>query len=610
MENRVIESVVIRFAGDSGDGMQLMGNLFSNSSAIAGNDISTFPDFPAEIRAPAGSAAGVSGFQLHFGSVKIFTPGELYDALVVMNAAALSTNIKNLKKGGLLIANTAGFDSKNLRLAGKNSNPLDDGSLTDYDVKQIDILKLTKDALEGYGFSNKEIDRSKNMFALGILCWVFERPLEPIIKYIEVKFRNKEVLADANKKLFQAGFHFGETTEIFQSQYKVKPAELPPGTYRHITGNQALAYGLIAGSEKSGLPLFLGSYPITPASDILHELAKYKNFNIRTFQAEDEIAGICAAIGASYGGHLGITTSSGPGIALKTEAIGLAIMLELPLVICNIQRGGPSTGLPTKTEQADLLQAVYGRNGEAPMPVLAASSPSDCFRMAFEAVRIALEHMTPVMLLSDGYLANGAEPWRFPVASDIPEINSKITKKPNSENGFMPYLRDEKLVRDWAVPGTKGLEHRIGGLEKEDITGNVSYDTENHEKMVKIRAAKVEAIATEIPLATIDSGCDDGDVLVIGWGSTYGAIHTGVALSCKSGIKAAHLHLHYINPLPVNLNSILGRYRKVLVPEMNNGQLIKIIRDKFLVNAKGLNKIQGKPFSEYEIVEAIKELHN
>lgn len=607
-EEQILESVVIRFAGDSGDGMQLTGTQFTNAAALYGNDLATFPDFPAEIRAPQGTLAGVSGYQIHFGSKKINTPGDTCDVLVAMNVAALKANIDQLKIGGTIIVNSDGFDSKNLRLANvpDDQNPIENGSLDKYEVKKIDITKITRLALADSGMGTKEIDRSKNMFVLGLVYWMYNRSIEKSIEFINSKFKNKPQIADANIKLLKAGYHYGETTETFNSRYEIKAAVMPAGVYRSIMGNQALAYGLVAASVKSKLPIFLGTYPITPASDILHELSKYKNFGVRTFQAEDEIAGVCAAIGASYGGSIGITTSSGPGIALKMEAIGLATVLELPLVICNIQRGGPSTGLPTKTEQSDLMQALYGRNGECPVPVIAAATPSDCFDMAFEAVRIAAQHMIPVFLLSDGYIANGAEPWCFPQSKNLPEIKIDFAKA--TEEKFMPYARDEKLSRPWAVPGTPGLEHRIGGLEKQHITGNISYDAHNHEFMVKLRQEKVDKIADDIPLQTIDNGPQKGDVLIIGWGSTYGAIKTAVGALLLEGKSVAHAHIRYLNPLPKNISELLKNYNKVIVAEMNNGQLIKILRDRFLVDAIGLNKIQGQPFTTNEIKTKLSEI--
>lgn len=611
VSTQVVEDVVIKFAGDSGDGMQLTGSQFTNSTALLGNDLSTFPDFPAEIRAPQGTVPGVSGYQLHFSSNRIYTPGDACDVLVAMNAAALKVNLKSLKPGGIIIANTDGFDSKNLRLANyaDGVNPIEDGSLTNYELHKIDVTKLTREALKDIQLGTKEKDRAKNMFVLGFLYWLYNRDMEVTISFLKEKFGKKQEILDSNIKALQAGYNYGDTVEAFTSRYKVEKAKLPAGKYRSITGNTALAYGLIAASDRSGLPMFLGTYPITPASDILHELSRYKNFGIRTFQAEDEIAGITSAIGASYGGSLGVTTTSGPGMALKTEAMGLAVMLEIPLLIVNIQRGGPSTGLPTKTEQSDLLQAYYGRNGECPMPVISASTPSDCFDAAYEAVRIAVQHMTPVILLSDGYIANGAEPWRFPQSADLQPIEVKFkTTLEEGEEKFMPYKRDEKLVRPWSVPGSAGLEHRIGGLEKEDISGNISYDPENHQHMVKTREAKVEMIADYIPLQTLDSGPETGDVLVLGWGSTYGSIKSAVTELQAAGKSVAHAHLRHMRPFPKNLGEMLQRYKKVLIPEINNGQLIKIIRDKYLVDAVGFNKIKGTPITRAELVSAIGEL--
>src|ERR1700744_388015 len=530
-KEEVLQDVVIKFAGDSGDGMQLTGSQFTNNTALLGIDLATFPDFPAEIRAPQGTLPGVSGYQLRFSSDKIFTPGDECDVLVAMNAAALKANLKGLKKGGKIIANLEGFDAKNLRLANypDGVNPLEDHSLENYTVIKIDVTKMTREALKDIAMGTKEKDRAKNMFVLGFLYWMYNRDMENTIQFLREKFGKKPEILDSNIKALQAGYHFGDTTETFTTTYRVEKAKMVPGVYRSVMGNQALAYGLIAASEKSGLPLFLGSYPITPASDILHELSRHKAFGVRTFQAEDEIAGITSAIGAAYGGALGVTTTSGPGMALKAEAMGLAVMLEIPLLIIDVQRGGPSTGLPTKTEQSDLLQAYYGRNGECPMPVIAAATPSDCFAAIYEATRIALQHMTPVIFLSDGYIANGAEPWRYPQSSDLQPITVSFKKGlAEGEEKFLPYLRDEKLVRPWAVPGTAGLEHRIGGLEKEDITGNISYDAENHQHMVKTRDAKVENIADYIPLQSLDSGPEQGDVLVLGWGSTYGSIKSAV----------------------------------------------------------------------------------
>lgn len=605
----VLQSVVIKFAGDSGDGMQLTGQQFTNNTALLGIDLATFPDFPAEIRAPIGTVPGVSGFQLHFSSNKVFTPGDIADVLVAMNAAALKVNLKAIKSGGKIIVNIDGFDAKNLRLANypEGVNPLEDGSLDSFEVIKIDVTKLTREALKEFtDLGTKERDRAKNMFVLGYIYWMYNRKLDNTIDFLQEKFGKKENILQSNIKVLQAGYNYGDTTETFTSRYTVEKAKMPAGLYRSIMGNQALAMGLIAAGEKSGLPLFLGTYPITPASDILHDLSKYKSFGVRTFQAEDEIAGITAAIGASYGGSIGITTTSGPGMALKTEAMGLAVMLEIPLVIINIQRGGPSTGLPTKTEQSDLLQAYYGRNGECPMPVIASATPSDCFDVAFESVRIAIQHMTPVILLSDGYIANGAEPWKFPQTADLPAIPVSFKKGlAEDEPKFMPYKRDEKLARPWAVPGTAGLEHRIGGLEKQDVTGNISYDSDNHQHMVKTRQAKVDLIAKYIPLQTIDSGPAKGKVLVLGWGSTYGAIKSAVLELQAAGHAVSHAHIRYLRPFPSNLGEIIANFEQVLIPEINNGQLIKIIRDQYLVDAKGYNKIMGVPITKGELVDAI-----
>ena len=608
---KILRDVVIKFAGDSGDGMQLTGSQFANNTALLGIDLTTFPDFPAEIRAPQGTLPGVSGFQLHFSSDQIFTPGDECDVLVAMNAAALKTNLKSLKKGGRIIANIEGFDSKNLRLANypDGVNPLNDDSLHNFDLIRVDITKLTREALKESAIGVKERDRAKNMFVLGFLYWMYNRNLDSTIQFLTDKFSKKKEILDSNIRALKAGYNYGDTTEAFTTTYTVAKAKLPPGTYRSIMGNQALTYGLIAASEKSGLPIFLGSYPITPASDILHELSKLKNFGVRTFQAEDEIAAITSAIGASYGGSLGVTTTSGPGLALKAEAMGLAMMLEIPLIICDIQRGGPSTGLPTKTEQSDLLQACYGRNGESPIPVISASMPSDCFEVAYEAVRIAVQHMTPVILLSDGYIANGAEPWKFPNAEQLPPIEVKFkTAMDEGEEKLMPYQRDAKGVRPWVIPGTPGLEHRIGGLEKENITGNVSYDPENHELMVKLRQAKVDNIADHIPLQALDSGPEKGKLLVIGWGSTYGSIKTAVTDLQKEGHAVSHAHLRYIRPFPKNLGEILKNFEMVLIPELNNGQLIKIVRDQYFVDAIGYNKIMGVPFTRTELVKKMRDM--
>ncbi|MGB3018993.1 MAG: 2-oxoacid:acceptor oxidoreductase subunit alpha, partial [Ignavibacteria bacterium] len=557
------ESMVVRFSGDSGDGMQLTGMQFTDTAAFLGKDLATFPDFPAEIRAPAGTLAGVSGFQVHFGSKDIYTPGDEYDVLVAMNAAALKADLKNVKKGGIVITNTAGFDAKNLRLAEypEGANPLEDSTLDNYIVYNVNVTNLIKDALSGLGLSNKELERSKNMFVLGMLYWIFDQSPDFTIHFILEKFAKNPMIADANVKALKAGWNYGDTTEIFNTRFKISTSKLPQGTYRNITGNNAAVIALIAAAEKSGSPLFLGSYPITPASDILHELSKYKNMNVRTFQAEDEIAGICAAIGASYGGSLGVTTTSGPGMSLKAEAMGLATMLEIPLVIINIQRGGPSTGLPTKTEQSDLMQAFYGRHGEAPLPIIAAASPADCFEAVYEACRIALEHMTPVIILSDGYIANGSEPWLFPTEDQLQPINVVFTDKPNSEEGiFFPYRRDEKYVRPRVKPGTPGLEHRIGGLEKANDTGNISYDPNNHELMVHLRSAKIKAIADYIPLQKLDSGNENAKVLVLSWGSTYGSVKGAMVELLEEGKDVAHVHLRYLNPMPRNLEELLKNH--------------------------------------------------
>jgi 2-oxoglutarate/2-oxoacid ferredoxin oxidoreductase subunit alpha len=605
-KQEVLQDVVIKFAGDSGDGMQLTGTQFTNNTALLGSDLSTFPDFPAEIRAPQGTLPGVSGYQLRFSSDSIYTPGDAFDVLVAMNAAALKTNIKQLKKGGKIIVNTDGFDSKNLRLANypDGVNPIENDSLEGYEVIKMDVTKMTRESLKDIQMGIKEKDRAKNMFVLGFLYWMYGRDMNSTEKFLEEKFGKKPEILESNLRVLRAGYNYGDTTETFTTQYKVEKAKIAAGSYRSIMGNQALAYGLIAASVKSGLNIFLGTYPITPASDILHELSKYKNFGVKTFQAEDEIAGISSAIGASYGGHIGITSTSGPGMALKSEAMGLAMMLEIPLLIIDIQRGGPSTGLPTKTEQSDLLQAYYGRNGESPMPVISASTPSDCFEVAYEAVRIAVEHMTPVILLSDGYIANGAEPWRYPTSDQLAPIHVKFkTELGHGEEKFQPYLRDEKLTRPWALPGTAGLEHRIGGLEKENITGNVSYDPENHQLMVKLRQEKVDKIADYIPEQKIDNGPEKGDVLVLGWGSTYGVIKTAVEQLLSEGHSVAHAHLRYVRPFPKNLREIISNYKTVVIPEINNGQLVKIIRDKYLVDAKAYNKVMGIPITKTELVE-------
>jgi 2-oxoglutarate ferredoxin oxidoreductase subunit alpha len=604
----VKDQVVILFAGDSGDGIQLTGTQFANTAALFGNDISTFPNFPAEIRAPQGTLAGVSGFQLHFGSVEIFTPGDASDVLVVMNAAALKANLLHLKQGGTIIANTEGFDAKNLGLAKypEGINPLHDGSLDKFKLYSIDITKLTRHGLAGSGLGTKEMDRSRNMFVLGYIYWMYNRSLESSIEFLKEQFKKRPELVEANIKILKAGYSYGDTVEAPMTRYEVKAATQEKGTYRNIMGNQATAIGLVAAAKKMGLTLFYATYPITPASDILHELSKHKNFGVKTFQAEDEIAAITSAIGAAFGGNLGVTASSGPGIALKGEAIGLALMLELPLVIINVQRGGPSTGLPTKTEQADLLQALYGRNGEAPVAIVAALDPKDCFHMVYEACRLAVEHMTPVFFLSDGYIANGAEPWKFPTAAELKPITPHFSQnKLRPGEKFKPYKRDERLVREWAIPGTKGLEHRVGGIEKEDETGNISYDPDNHELMVKIRQGKIDLIADDIPLQKIDSGKEKGKLLVLGWGSTYGAIKTAVKEATNAGYEVSHAQVQYLNPFPKNLGELIRNFETVLIPEMNNGQLIKVIRDKYFVDAIGFNKIKGMPFTTLELKNKI-----
>jgi 2-oxoglutarate/2-oxoacid ferredoxin oxidoreductase subunit alpha len=604
-KTETIQDVVIHFAGDSGDGMQLTGSQFTTSSAIAGNDLNTFPDFPAEIRAPAGTTYGVSGFQIHFGSRKIYTPGDTSDVLVAMNPAALRVNLKHLRDGGIIIANNQGFTPKNLKLAGYAANPLEDGALSNYRVHRVDIGKLTANALEDLNLGAKVVDRCKNFFALGIMYWMYDRPVEPTLNWIKDKFKKKPELVEANTRALKAGLHYGDITEIFTTRYEVRPAKLEPGTYRNITGNAALALGLVSAARQSGLDLYLGAYPITPASDVLHELSQFKNFNVKTFQAEDEIAAITAAIGAAYGGSLAVTATSGPGMALKMEAVGLAVMIELPLVICNIQRGGPSTGLPTKTEQADLFQSMYGRNSEAPLCVIAAASPTDCFHMAFEAARIAIKFMTPVIMLSDGYIANGAEPWRIPKAADLKKIPVNFHTDPKD---FMPYRRNEKtLARPWAIPGTAGLEHRVGGLEKEDLTGNVNYEPENHQKMINYRAEKIERIADDIPEAAVE-GETEGELLIVGWGSTYGAIKSAVERTRAKGRSVSQLHLRYLNPFPKNLGEILYNFKKVLVPELNKGQLVSILRSKYLIPAIPYNKVQGLPFKAAELEKIIDEL--
>ena len=600
----VLDKVTILYAGDSGDGIQLIGNQFTNNTALYGNDLSTFPDFPAEIRAPLGTLAGVSGFQINFGNSAVFTPGDLCDVLVAMNAASLKKNLSRLKERGTIIINSAGFDKKNFRLAGidPEDNPLTNSSLEGYKVHQIDITKLTRENLKDSSLGSKERDRCKNMFVLGFIYWIYNRSLDSTIDFLQRKFKSKEEVLEANLKVLKSGYHYAETSETFSNRFEIKPAEMEPGVYRNVIGNQATSLGLIAAAHTSGMNLFYGGYPITPASDILHELAKHKNFGIKTFQAEDEIAGICSAIGASFGGDLASTASSGPGIALKGEAIGLAVMMELPLVIINVQRGGPSTGLPTKTEQSDLLQAMYGRNGEAPLPIVAAQSPSDCFEMAYEACRIAVEHMTPVFLLTDGYIANGAEPWKYPTAEELKPIALKVREaRKEDDEPYLPYKRNEDLVREWAIPGTPGVEHRLGGLEKDKESGNVSYDPDNHQEMVNLRAAKVNQIAKHVPKQELDSGSTSSKLLILGWGSTYGAIKTAAQELGNEGVDVAHAHIRYIHPFPENLGELLSNFDRIVIPELNDGQLVKLIRDRYLVDAKGLSKVKGQPFHAQEI---------
>ena len=600
-----LDRVVIRFAGDSGDGMQLTGARFTSETAVLGNDLSTLPDFPAEIRAPAGSLPGVSGFQIHFSDHDILTPGDQPNVLVAMNPAALRTNIRDLPKGGTLIVNRDAFTDRNLEKAGYSANPLDDGTLADYHVHEVPLTSLTLEALKDVKVTKREAERSKNMFALGLMSWLYHRPESGTLDFISRKFKAKPDIAEANTKAFKAGWAYGETSEDFRVTYEVAPADLPPGTYRNIRGNQALTLGLIAASVKSGLPLFLGAYPITPASEILEELSRRKDFGVRTFQAEDEIAAVGAALGASFGGALGVCTSSGPGVVLKMETIGLAVTLELPLVIIDVQRAGPSTGMPTKPEQADLLLSMWGRNAESPVPVIAASTPGGCFDAAIEAARIALKYRTPVFLLSDAYLANGSEPWLIPDLESYPEIPVDFADAPNHEGGFLPYLRDaETLARPWAIPGTPGLEHRIGGLEKADGTGNVSYDPDNHDHMVRIRAQKVAGIAADIPELTVDEEGGE-ELLVVSWGGTYGPVAAGVRRVRGEGGKVAHAHLSYLNPFPRNTGDVLRRYEKILVPEMNLGQLLKLVRAEFLVDAVGYNRVRGLPFRSSELAEAM-----
>jgi 2-oxoglutarate/2-oxoacid ferredoxin oxidoreductase subunit alpha len=602
-----LDRVVIRIAGDSGDGMQLTGDRFTQETASFGNDLSTLPNFPAEIRAPAGTLPGVSSFQLHFADHDILTPGDRPDVLVAMNPAALKANLVDLPKGGTIIVDTHDFTDRALGRIGWTSNPLEDGTLDSFTVHAVDLTQVTLDALAGTSLSRKDAGRSKNMFALGLLSWMYSRPVEGTLQFLRQKFASRPDIADANITAFKAGWNFGETTESFAVAYEVKPAPLPTGVYRNITGNMALSYGLITAAQRAGLPLFLGAYPITPASDILHELSKHKRFGVRTFQAEDEIAGIGAAIGAAFGGSLAVTTSSGPGIALKGESIGLAVSLEIPLVVCDIQRGGPSTGLPTKTEQSDLLQAMFGRNGEAPVPIVAAQSPADCFAAALEAVRIALRYRTPVFLLSDGYLANGSEPWRLPNVADLPDLSVPFATEPNGANGtFLPYLRDpDTLARPWAIPGTPGLEHRVGGIEKADRTGNISYDPDNHDFMVRTRQAKVDGIARTIAPLTVDDPDGDARVLVIGWGSTYGTIGAATRRVRRAGYAIAQAHLRHLNPFPSNLGTVLASYDKVVLPEMNLGQLAMLIRSKYLVDVISVTQVRGMPFRASDLAEML-----
>ncbi|MFF4194406.1 2-oxoacid:acceptor oxidoreductase subunit alpha [Nonomuraea sp. NPDC001831] len=603
-----LDRVIIRFAGDSGDGMQLTGDRFTAGTAEFGNDLSTLPNFPAEIRAPAGTLPGVSSFQLHFADHDILTPGDAPNVLVAMNPAALKANLGDLPRGADIIANTDEFSKRNLQKVGYAANPLEDDSLSEWRVHAVPLTSLTVKALEGFEISKKDAERAKNMFALGLLSWLYHRPTEQTISFLQQKFAKKPDIAKANIAAFQAGWNYGETTESFSVSYEVKPARLAPGVYRNISGNQALAYGLIAASVQSKLPLFLGSYPITPASDILHELSKHKRFGIRTFQAEDEIAGVGAALGAAFGGALGVTTTSGPGVALKAETVGLAVTTELPLIIVDVQRAGPSTGMPTKTEQTDLLMAMFGRNGESPVPIVAPLSPSDCFDAAVEAARIAVKYRTPVMLLSDGYLANGSEPWRLPEVSDLPDISQEFTTEPNGEGGeFLPFKRDtETLARPWAIPGTPGLEHRIGGIEKADGTGNISYDPDNHDLMVRTRAAKIAGV--DVPDLAVDDPDGDAKVLVIGWGSTYGPIAAAVRRIRREGGKVAQAHLRHLNPLPANTGEVLKSYDKVLLPEINLGQLALLLRARYLVDVISYNRVRGLPFKAEELAGVIQDV--
>jgi 2-oxoglutarate/2-oxoacid ferredoxin oxidoreductase subunit alpha len=605
-----LPGVVIRFAGDSGDGMQLTGGRFTSETAALGNDLSTLPDYPAEIRAPAGSLPGVSGFQIHFSDHDILTPGDRPDVLVAMNPAALRTNLDDLAAGATLVLNRDAFTEKNLQKAGYSLSPLEDGSLADYRLHAVPLTSMTVEALKGIdGVTSREAERSKNFFALGLMSWLYGRPTENTLEFIKTKFAKRPEIAEANRRAFNAGYNYGETSEDFLVSYEVRPAALAPGLYRQITGNQALAYGLIAASVKSKLPLFLGAYPITPASSILEELAHHKNFGLRTFQAEDEIAAVGAALGASFGGALGVCTSAGPGVVLKAETVGLGVMLELPLLIIDVQRAGPSTGMPTKPEQADLLMVLYGRNAENPVPVIAAATPGECFECAIEAVRIALKYRTPVYLLSDAYLANGSEPWLIPDVNALPELDPDFTTRPPDDGVFLPYARDaETLARPWAIPGTPGLEHRIGGLEKQDGTGNVSYDPDNHDKMVRLRAQKVAGIAADIPELEVDDPDGDASLLVLSWGGSFGPVAAGVRRARNDGHKVAHAHLRYLNPFPRNTGEVVRAYENVLIPEINLGQLLKLIRAEFLVDAVGYNRVRGLPFRASEICDAIEAM--
>ena len=606
-----LDNIVIRFAGDSGDGMQLTGDRFTSASALFGNDLATLPDFPAEIRAPAGTVHGVSAFQVQVANTDVTTPGDAPTVLVAMNPAALKSELHRLERGGTIIINEDAFEDRNLAKAGYDANPLDGDSLNDYTVFQVPMTKITKEVCKDLGVKPRDAERSKNFFALGLVSWLYHRPVEPTLDWIDAKFGRQELVAAANTAAFKAGHAFGETAELFDSTYSVQPASLEPGTYTNMNGNTALSWGLVAASHQAKLPLFLGSYPITPASDILHELSNHKNFGVRTLQAEDEIAAVGAAMGAAFGGHIGITTTSGPGVALKSETLGLALSLELPMLIIDIQRGGPSTGLPTKTEAADLMLAMYGRHGESPMPIVAPYSPSHCFFAAIEAVRIALKYRTPVMLLSDGYLANGTEPWKLPDVADLPDLTVEFATEfnhtnPDGEPEFWPYLRDpETLARPWAIPGTPDLMHRIGGIEKEDGSGNISYDPENHDHMVHLRQEKVGGIAKDIPETWVVGDVDDADVLVLGWGSTWGAISSALKRLRAAGRKVAHAHLIHLNPFPADLGEVLARYDKVVVPEMNLGQLSKLVRAEFLVDAQSVTKIRGVPFTAGELYDEI-----